>query len=474
MKNFSALVFNYSFVRKAFKLRLFLLPIGYWLLPSFYLAIGYCLLPSLASAQNLIYNPGFESDSAGIINDYSQLSAGGTLVNGWYVPTDGTSDYYNSHSSTIKGHPIPKARTGQGRVAMIWSNAWQNAYREFVTGRLIKPLEKNKKYKVSFYICRYKYAQWSPMQIGAYFTKDSMLQKNYYANIKVEPQMKVEDYTILEDRYYWHKVEGIILADGGEQYITLGNFKSTINDLSSPAIKVSNKFTIVATRSYAYCFIDDVSVEEYHEEVTPVAKKKLFLYLIDISSSMKNDDKYERLKNGIKKSIRNLPADAEFSIIGFSNDAKTILPPTKSILYDFADVLDTIKLSGGTDAAKAINFTYDFMNLQTDFDAELIMCTDGQFTLDNETFVRVMKGDNHFNLLQMGGGRNKRLDELVNSTGGKYVVAENKNIKEEIKTLSNSVSTDMTEVQYTKANKGKVLLKWTLLLSIIPLVILMT
>ncbi len=468
-------IFRFSFFVSAVTLNLFqrlsfksfFSSLIFWLL-----SIGCWLLSSPSSAQNLIYNPGFESDSAAPITTYSQLHAGQTLVDGWYVPTDGTSDYFNSHQSTIRGHAIPKARTGQGRIAMIWANSSENSYREFITGRLVKPLVKNKKYKISFYICRYKYAHYSPMQIGAYFSKDSMIQKNYYANIKVQPQMKIEDYTILDDRKYWHKVEAVFIANGDEKFVTLGNFKQTINDLTSPAIKVSNKFTIVATGTYAYCFVDDISVEEYNEsleENTP--KKKLYLYLVDHSSSMKKDEKFERLKSGIKKSLKKLPADAEFSIIGFSNQPKTILGTTKTLLYDLADALDTLKIKGQTNAIGAINYAYDFKELNKEYDIELMMCTDGQFKLDDSTFHRVIDTKMHFNLFQIGGRRNAYLENLMNATGGKYIVSLNKNIKEDIVKLTSSTGMNLGDVEYTKAKKGWVLTKWTLLVSLFALVL---
>lgn len=439
-----------------------------WLIIS----LAFCLLPFASLTQNLVYNPGFESDSAAPITTYSQLHAGQTLLDGWYVPTDGTSDYFNSHQSTIKGHPIPKARTGQGRISMIWANSSENSYREFITGRLVKPLEKNKKYKISFYICRYKYAHYSPMQIGAYFSKDSMIQKNYYANIKVQPQMKIEDYTILDDRKYWHKVEAVFTANGDEKYVTLGNFKQTINDLTSPAIKVSNKFTIVATGTYAYCFVDDISVEEYFPDAEEnIQKKKLFLYLIDHSSSMKKGDKFDKVCNGVKKSLKNSSIDDEFSLMSFSNQPQTILPPTKTLLYDLADALDTVKVNGQTNAQAAINYAYDFAEKNKEYDIELIMCTDGLFKLDDSTYNCVLKTKMHFNLFQIGGQRSLYLENLMNNTGGKYVMTQQKNIKEDITRLSSSVSTNLGEVEYTKAKKGWVLAKWTLLISAFALVL---
>lgn len=451
-----------NYLSLSFNVKVFFSSLASWLM-----AIGFCLLSFASSTQNLVYNPSFESDSAAIISDYSQLRAGQTLLDGWYVPTDGTSDYYNSHRSTIKGHPIPKARTGQGRIAMIWSNAWQFPYREFITGRLIKPLVKDKKYKLSFYICRYKNANYSPMQIGAYFSKDSMIQRNYHANIKVQPQMKIEDYTILEDRKYWHKVEAIFTANGDEKFITLGNFKQTINDMTSPSIKVSSRFTIVATSGYAYCFVDDISVEEYNESNDElIQKKKLYLYLIDHSSSMKKDDKFERVKSGIKKSLKKLPYDSEFALMTFSNQPQQILGPTKSILYDLADALDTVKVKGQTNAIGAINYAYDFKELNKEFDVELIMCTDGQFKLDDSTYQRVIKTQMHFNLFQIGGRRNVGLEQLMNATGGKYVVSQHKNIKEDLTKLTSSVTNDLGEVEYTQPKMKWVLLKWTLLISI--------
>jgi hypothetical protein len=82
-------IFRFSFFLSYVTLNLF------QCLFVFLLAFGFCLFPLTSQTQNLVYNPGFESDSAAVISSYSQLRAGQTLVAGWYVPTDGTSDYFN-------------------------------------------------------------------------------------------------------------------------------------------------------------------------------------------------------------------------------------------------------------------------------------------------------------------------------------------------------------------------------------------
>lgn len=411
-------------------------------------------------------NPSFEGDTTKTIHSYSQRKAGSELVKNWYVTTDATSDLYNTHESTIRGNSIPKARTGIGRIALICGNAKSYAYREFITGKLIKPLEANKKYKVSFYVCRYRNSRYSPMQLGAYFTDQTPIKQNYHANIKVEPQVKVEDYTLLEDRKYWHKVEDVFTAAGGEKYITLGNFKSTMNDFTTPAIQVSNRPTIVATGSYCYIFFDDISVEEYDDTSEKVSQKKMYLFLVDASSSMDRDKKFKKLRSGLKKAVKKLPTDAHYGIITFAVKPNMILQPTRTLFTEFTDVLDTIKIGGSTNAESAIQFTYEELKKYIDYDTEIIMCTDGKFVLKDETQTMIKEEEIPVNLLQIGGSRSAQLDTLVNATNGKYVVTQNKNIKEDIVRLSSSAADNAGEVEYTKPKIAWVALKISLVISV--------
>ena len=98
-------------------------------------------------AQNLVMNPSFE-DLVQCPEEYGTFQED---VLFWTIPTFGSTDYFNSCSSTmtVNRNFIGKQETFHGDGYAGLYAYGPNDYREYVAGELKQKLQKNKKYVVS-------------------------------------------------------------------------------------------------------------------------------------------------------------------------------------------------------------------------------------------------------------------------------------------------------------------------------------
>ncbi|MBP5515341.1 MAG: OmpA family protein [Bacteroidales bacterium] len=222
-------------------------------------------------SSNLVFNPSFE--------EYREcprrIDALGTLtiVDAWYQPTAGSADYYNVCGSRECSVPknklgIQEPHSGVGYCGIYCS---KTDYREYLQTQLKEPLKANEMYRISFYVSLSEYSSGSVATIGALFTQNrvndtvrSVLMRKEVRNIGsgisqtvasyFEPQV-VNDYNhVLTDTKGWTLVSGTFVAQGGEQFLTIGNFfpasQSNVVDLDSLTYLLPG----------AYYYIDDVSL----------------------------------------------------------------------------------------------------------------------------------------------------------------------------------------------------------------------
>ena len=220
------------------------------------------LLPLLATSllysQNLVINPSFENHSQ-CPNTHSQLPY---AVN-WQNPPSclyNTADYYHSCSPTDRGVPTnivgSQAAYDGSAYAGIYSFGINSYVREYMLGQLISPLVAGQTYTVSFQCSLADQFGTAIGTLGAYLSAAPIPcvgQQNVFNNYT--PQ--VEGTTILASHTDWGQVSGTFTASGGEQYITIGNFRT---DAMTPSVYAypgagGNTQDIVA-----YYYIDMVSV----------------------------------------------------------------------------------------------------------------------------------------------------------------------------------------------------------------------
>ncbi len=173
---------------------------------------------------------------------------------------------------------------------MIWFHVWDTA-REFMSVKLTEPLIPQKKYNVEFYVSLSDSCYYATSNIGAYFSVDSFPFPVWSLSFIMSktPQVKYSGSEFLTDTAGWMKVEGSFTADGGEQFITIGNFDS---DENTDSLLVRSGTPNINWNGSAY-YVDDVyvgvdttvGIEEFEEikfEIYPnPAKEKLTVELAE-------------------------------------------------------------------------------------------------------------------------------------------------------------------------------------------------
>jgi hypothetical protein len=85
---------------------------------------------AIHAQENLVFNPSAEeTEKSKPIHFYNTVynQPGVYFVDGWFNPNGSSADYYNRDKSTLKGHGMNKARTGEGRLAIVASSmSWND------------------------------------------------------------------------------------------------------------------------------------------------------------------------------------------------------------------------------------------------------------------------------------------------------------------------------------------------------------
>ena len=215
-----------------------------------------------AMSQNLVENPSFES----FLECPDHLGNFGEDLKYWSVPTKGTTDYFNSCSLSM-GVPTNFMGEQTAKFGNAYLGFYMYApedYREYIQGELKEPLKQGVTYTVSFYI--------SLAENSDHVVRDfDVLLSTKPIEVKIKKGLtkwqlsKIEgnNFTIIEilgnefitDDNAWNKISTNFLAAGGEQFITIGNFKNNASTRRQRLVKEKNV-------NGAYYFLDMVYVGE--------------------------------------------------------------------------------------------------------------------------------------------------------------------------------------------------------------------
>jgi len=202
------------------------------------------------SCQNLVFNSSFE---VYIQCPYSTTQL--PFATGWFTTwgIDGSSEYFNSCNNGYFGVPdnawgYQKALTGKGYAGCIFYTIGN--WREYVQTKLIDSLIKDEEYCCEFYVSLCDRSKYGIEDIGMLFSNDTIkwtqLNQNYH-----HPQILYSN-GIISDTANWVKINEKYIAQGGEQFITIGNFN----------INTPTNYSVVYpfNEDYAYYYIDNVIV----------------------------------------------------------------------------------------------------------------------------------------------------------------------------------------------------------------------
>lgn len=216
---------------------------------------------SLHGQVNLVPNPSFEWVDTCPYNQ-DQLY----FASPWFKPNPNSSDLYNRCSSfptsTIPqnwlGFQEPHTADGYAGIgAYGYTYNGVDNRREYLAVRLTDSLTAGKKYCVEFYASRADSSYWAINRLGLHLSEYALNDNLAIDTLTAIPQIMYDTNSIFTDTMNWVKISGVYLAEGGEQYITIGNFYAddqtdTLADLYNRAMA-------------AYFYIDDVAVYELQD-----------------------------------------------------------------------------------------------------------------------------------------------------------------------------------------------------------------
>ena len=222
-----------------------------------------CCKNEIFSQPNLIFNPSFEE-----LIDTCQIT-GQPFISfekyGWF--SFSTADLFHSCYPVGSFYSVPNNIWGiqnpatGNNYAGISTYCMRfpvcNDYKEYITGQIITPLKQGRTYCGSMFISLVDTSTIACNDMGMAFTSAIPTGPFGQTLSSIMPQIANDPATNpLTDKINWMEIKGSFIANGTEEYITIGNFKHSVQ---SDTINL-NFNTPYVHESYYY--IDDVSLYE--------------------------------------------------------------------------------------------------------------------------------------------------------------------------------------------------------------------
>jgi gliding motility-associated-like protein len=244
---------------------------------------GLFTISQTISSQNLIANPSFELNTA-IPNTFSEIDK---CV--YWGNVFGTCDYYSILSNSITscnfncltnfvGRQTPKH--GNFFIGLIHRSAIPqfgypifSNYFEMPTSRLLQPLQASHVYDFKLYYSLAEGCSIINNQLSAYFTRDTftidqfnynILDKSWY-DIYInftQPQINHDTtFYLSTDTAQWQLLTGCFIAQGNEQYVSIGNFRDgSYGKFKTIPYNFVFPCPAEAAPEKTYLFLDDLSL----------------------------------------------------------------------------------------------------------------------------------------------------------------------------------------------------------------------
>jgi outer membrane protein OmpA-like peptidoglycan-associated protein len=245
----------------------------------------------LVSAQNLVRNPGLETLKDGEIG-FRGVSGTPDIASKenkviQYPP------YYNSYRADLPTRSVDTIQFGDICICQWFSYTSS----ELTQAELRKPLKKNREYVVSLYTIKASVMEPPIQEVSVYFTKKRLPATREVYGLK-DHSLTGERIPYLSltaaashpiaSQERWVKVSGIYKAEGGERYLTIGNFiganKAALEAMNSEGAEDFKNYKIKGTY-YCYDNINVVPKSEATEEEEQLVPEDLETSAIQLNSS---------------------------------------------------------------------------------------------------------------------------------------------------------------------------------------------
>jgi gliding motility-associated-like protein len=215
-------------------------------------------------SQNLAPNGGFESVVACptqpsqlyLASPWDTLNASADLFSSCRPPSS------NCQSINVPSNFAGTASAYQGNnYAGFLAYTIGGTYREYLQVPLIQPLQAGKIYRLSAQVRWAEHSSCAIVTLGMTLSMGPISQTGTLP-LGFSPLVEYQ-HGLMNISNQWILLQGFIIASGGENYLTIGNFR---DDAASGMVMVTNG-TYPCQINGAYYYIDDVSVVRIEESV---------------------------------------------------------------------------------------------------------------------------------------------------------------------------------------------------------------
>ena len=241
---------------------------------SFFVFLFFCFLNTKAQV-NLVPNPSFE-DTVGDCRNVMAITSLFQSIKNWYTCFYGSSvDCYNTCANSIS-YPswctIPKSNrayqnthwgnafVGIGTYDLLYSGPITDSayiYSENVAVKLNQPLIKDHCYYGEFYTSLGDISGQATNQIGMLLSSSIYTTTSGSFTNTIQPQIQWDTTKCFTDTMNWVKISGMFIAQGSEQYLTIGNFRDGIHLKKTIVNNSAGSWSRIT-----YFLIDDVALYE--------------------------------------------------------------------------------------------------------------------------------------------------------------------------------------------------------------------
>jgi len=360
--------------------------------------IAFGFISTISSAQeeekNLVPNGSFETIEG-------KLKALGCIENaeGWYSPTGVRADIYTP-SKKIPAIDVPvntygkeDPKDGESYAGIVAFSYGNKVPRSYVYTKLESPLKKGQKYCVKFYVSLAETSKYASNQVGVHFSSKPLATDQKVSVIEKTHVLQAEN-KVFNAMYNWDEVCAEYVAEGGEKFLTIGNFTSD-EDTKSEKNKKSKEYSDQFIQAYYY--LDDVSVIALEPEQFCVClekKKEIEVYstliyqkLPTVNDDMKPKEKIELQKLYFGAGSSNLSIEAKkaldfvisqlksnstlkLEIKGHNDSMESKLAPEVDVYQDIA--------------MKRVNAVLMYLTENGISEARLISTSEGSMTVNSE------------------------------------------------------------------------------------------
>ena len=374
-------------------------------------------------AQNMVMNGDFEfiskkPKSTGMIH----------LADHWLSPTNAPANLYSTSAKDDRikvpknEYGDEKPKKGESYAGLLLYSYNERQPRTYLTSKLTSPLEKGEWYCVRFHVSLADMAKYACDNIGLYLSKDSVYQEGT-GILNFEPQIIHSTNRIFERQWDWEPICRIYVAEGGEEYITIGNFEAQAKVLTKK-VKRPKGYTS-AQKPSAFYYVDNISVKPHATRTNCKCEKGNFAFA--------HLDKQEK---SFDSNADDAPKPVYISSAGrVNNTTKAAAAVKEDIVVPFA-----LAKSAITANAKAkLDETIKFLKANTDVRIEVIAHID-------KTEIRVpdlsQKRLNEVKKYLLSQGVNKT--KMTASSVGETKPLDNSGLKE------NRLKNTVVEIKFSK------------------------